>query len=134
MPTAERATAHHILIAEDSPELAALFKHLLTREGYEVSIASTGLEAMELHHQFRSAGTPISLIILDWSMPVMSGLEVANHIRGAGDQVAIVFVTAYHDVVDKSIATQLNAEMWAKPVDVTAFPGNLRRVLSQQPS
>lgn len=79
----------HILLVEDYLPLARLLNLDLAEMGYQVSTCQTGetaLEALELL-------TP-DLVLLDWRLPGMSGLEVCRQFRRAGYNRPILFVTA----------------------------------------
>lgn len=62
----------HILIVEDSPDLQLLLSHLLKSEGYDLSQAENGLEALKL---LKGMSQLPALILLDVMMPVMGGIE-----------------------------------------------------------
>lgn len=79
----------HILLVEDYLPLARLLNLDLAEMGYQVSTYQTGeaaLEALELL-------TP-DLVLLDWRLPGISGLEVCRQFRRAGYSQPILFVTA----------------------------------------
>lgn len=88
-----RAT-FRVLVADDSVEVAGRIVAAL-REELDVEIlgpAHDGAEALAL---FRRAGA--DLIILDFDMPRMTGLDVLRNIRASGSHVIIIIVTAHHD-------------------------------------
>ena len=63
--------SHHILIADDEPNIVVSLEYLLRREGYEVSVARDGDEALAAILRERPA-----LVLLDAMMPKRSGFEV----------------------------------------------------------
>jgi diguanylate cyclase (GGDEF)-like protein len=67
-----------VLAVDDDPAMRRLLERMLTNAGYEVFLASNGLEAMRILNE---VGSP--LVIADWDMPVMDGLELCQHIRTA---------------------------------------------------
>ncbi|BDV41857.1 diguanylate cyclase response regulator [Geotalea uraniireducens] len=71
-----------ILIAEDEPNLRQLLKVCLTAWGYDVIVARNGNEAW----QILQGEDPPRLVILDWVMPGVNGLEVCQRIRAAGQE------------------------------------------------
>lgn len=75
-----------ILIVEDEPEIAQLIQQTLEREAFSCSIASTGLEALELFEQQQP-----DLIILDLMLPGLDGLEVCTRIRQNLHQKILIF-------------------------------------------
>lgn len=80
-----------ILVVEDSPTQALQLQFLLESEGYEVSVAKNGREGLDL-----LAERPFSIVITDWVMPEMDGVELCRAIRDrAGkDYVYLFLVTA----------------------------------------
>lgn len=79
----------HILVAEDDKNTARLMKVLLKHSGYEVFLASNGLDALEIMDRQH-----IDLIVSDVMMPEMDGYEFTEQLRSAGDLTPILMVTA----------------------------------------
>ena len=69
---------HHILIADDEPNIVISLEYLMQREGYAVSVARDGEEAMAAILRDRPA-----LVLLDAMMPKMSGFEVCQALRAS---------------------------------------------------
>jgi DNA-binding response OmpR family regulator len=80
----------HILLVEDEPHLAFNMELNLQAEGYEVTLARDGLEALKLYDD----KGPFSLIILDVMMPGLNGFEVASRIRNQDKATGILMLTA----------------------------------------
>ena len=80
-----------VLIADDEPNIVAALDFLLRKCGYEVQVATTGQEALDLVER----GQP-DLVLLDVMMPAMSGYDVCRAIRasGRGKSIKIVMLTA----------------------------------------
>jgi DNA-binding response OmpR family regulator len=87
----------NILIVEDEIGISNFLKQGLEEEGFSITTASNGAEGLEkaLHSSF-------DLILLDWMMPKMSGLEVCQKIRKTNKTVPILFLTA-KDTVQETI-------------------------------
>jgi len=66
-----------VLVADDDATYQSLLQDLLTKWGFEVLLASDGLEALEV----MAKPDPPQVVILDWEMPEMDGFEVARTIR-----------------------------------------------------
>ncbi len=81
----------HILVVDDEANIREIVSAYLRKEGYQVSEAADGLEAVEIF-----AGTHIDLIVLDLMMPKMTGEEVCAKIR-AKSKVPIIMLTAKVD-------------------------------------
>ena len=69
-----------VLIADDEPNIVTSLEYLMTKSGYEVSIARNGEEALELVESFRP-----DVVLLDVMMPRKSGYEVCQQIRERAD-------------------------------------------------
>lgn len=86
--------AYHILIAEDERDVLALLRDTFTMQGYRVSCARTGPQALE------AAGRGPDLILLDIGLPGLDGMEVCRRIRAHVD-CPILFLTARVEDADK---------------------------------
>jgi DNA-binding response OmpR family regulator len=103
-----------LLLVEDDDDVAEVFIEILSGEGYEVDRAADGEEGL---NSLRTGTTP-SLVLLDWTLPVVSGPEMARTMqRDVGWRgIPIVLLTAGDEAKDKALA--LNA--WGylkKPVE-----------------
>lgn len=85
----------HVLIVEDDPSAARVLRSILEQSGYRVSLAADGPQALRLLDE---EGAP-DLVLLDWMLPGMSGLEVCHRLRTRWDalQLPILIVTAKTD-------------------------------------
>ena len=87
----------HILIIEDEIGIIRFLKQGLEEEGYEVTSASDGAKALELVQKQN-----FDLLLLDWMLPKMTGLEVCKAIREKEIRTPIIFLTA-KDTVQETI-------------------------------
>jgi two-component system response regulator RegX3 len=122
--------ADRILIVEDEESLADSVRYNLEREGYVVSVAPDGPNALA---RFRIE--PPSLVILDLMLPDISGLDVCRAIRAESD-VPIIMVTAKDSEADKVAGLELGADDYVtKPFSmrelVSRVRANLRRAQSR---
>lgn len=110
----------HILLVEDDREIARIIQATLTKEGYFVTWASTGIEGLE---DF-SAGS-YSLVLVDWMMPEMDGLTLIDHIRLQSD-VPIIMISAKSADADKVEGLQGADDYLAKPFSLEELKARVR--------
>lgn len=98
-----------VLIADDEPNIVTALEFLLQRNGYEVSIARNGDEALKLIEQNRP-----DLVLLDVMMPLRSGYEVCQVVRGREDlrHIKIVVLTAKGREADANKGLALGADLY----------------------
>jgi CheY-like chemotaxis protein len=107
LATTLRRDRHVILVVDDDQDLRESLREILEQEGFETIGATNGQEAMEL---LRTEGQPLPhLILLDIMMPVMTGLEVVDHLRKAAPFVStpVIFMTAFRTLVKTDEKTRV---------------------------
>ena len=87
----------HILIVEDEEGIVQFLKQGLEEESYKVSSANNGTEGLELFKKGK-----IDLVLLDWMLPKMTGIQVCQSIREINAKTPIIFLTA-RDTVQETI-------------------------------
>jgi two-component system KDP operon response regulator KdpE len=113
-----------VLVVDDEKPLRDFVRRNLEVRGYEVSVASDGLEAMAVF-----GGARVDLVILDLMMPHQDGLETARRIRETSD-VPILILTALGEETDKIRAFDLGADDYlTKPFGVGELLGRIKAVL-----
>jgi len=85
-----------ILIVDDDQKLLAMLRRTLSYEGFRVVTASDGREALEQVEAQRP-----DVIVLDWLMPGLSGIEVVERLRAAHDETMILMLTARDAIEDR---------------------------------
>ena len=106
-------SANKILIVEDDTPIAELLAYRLKKEGYDVGIAGTGARALQMAN-----GAHPDLVLLDWQLPDMSGLEVCRQITNKL-HIPLIMVTARNMVEDKVLGLEAGADDYiTKPFDV----------------
>jgi len=116
-----------ILVVDDEEGARELFSTILTDEGYEVTLANNGEEALAL---FKN--TPFNLVITDIKMPVMDGLQLLQEIRKIGSKTDVIMVTAYGEVESYLKAMSLGAaEYINKPIRIKELKRIVHKVLTQ---
>ena len=113
-----------ILVVEDEETLSEAIAFLLSKEGFEVSVAATGPEAIA---QFDKSGA--DLILLDLMLPGLSGTEVCRQIR-TKSAVPIIMLTAKDSEIDKVVGLELGADDYVtKPYSSRELIARIRAVL-----
>ncbi|MCW4386130.1 response regulator transcription factor [Salinibacterium sp. SYSU T00001] len=116
-----------ILIVEDERSLSEPLEYLLTKEGYEVTIADDGNAAMDV---FERGG--IDLVLLDLMIPGISGTEVCRRIR-AVSTLPIIMLTAKDSEVDIVVGLELGADDYVtKPYSSRELLARVRAVLRRR--
>jgi len=116
-----------ILVVDDEPDLGAVLATRLRRAGYEVSVASDGLEALELIGR-----APPDLVLLDLRMPRLDGLETLRRLRhdGATARLPVIVMTANAEPADRARALEGGAAAClAKPFEAREVLEQIRLLL-----
>lgn len=113
-----------ILIVEDESSFSEALSFLLSKEGFEVTIAETGRAALE---KFRAQ--TFDLILLDLMIPEVSGIEVCRSIRTTSS-VPIIMLTAKDSEIDKVVGLELGADDYVtKPYSSRELVARIKAVL-----
>jgi len=113
-----------VLIAEDDPVSALALQTLLATQGYEVTHAHDGAEAWNLLQQ-----EMFPLLILDWMMPNMDGLEVCRRVRAhLGEPYrCVVMLTAKQENKDRTAAMHAGVDVFmSKPLNAQEMVARLK--------
>lgn len=112
-----------VLIIDDDPIACDHAKLVLEKAGIAAETVMSGKEAVEMVKLRHARREPYNLIIVDWQMPEMNGIEVSKQIRDViGNESAIIILTAYNwdDIADEAVAAGVDSFI-AKPL----FSGSL---------
>ncbi|HET8561670.1 MAG TPA: response regulator transcription factor [Marmoricola sp.] len=113
-----------VLVVEDEQSYRDPLAYLLRREGFEVSEAATGPEALA---EFERSGADI--VLLDVMLPGLPGTEVCRRIR-ATSSVPVIMVSAKDEEVDKVVGLELGADDYVtKPYSSRELVARIRAVL-----
>jgi DNA-binding response OmpR family regulator len=116
-----------ILIIEDDESISLGLRMNLEAEGYEVRIAEDGETGLE-HIRRRDEG--LDLVILDVMLPRRNGLEVLRVLRGEGNAVPVIVLSARGAEMDKVMGLELGAEDYVtKPFGLAELLARVRAVL-----
>lgn len=115
-----------ILVADDDPTAALLFRAALSGDAFSLEVAADGDEALAMFSQ-----SAFDAVLLDVEMPGMDGLEVCAAIRQRGGPVLpVVLITGRRDEAFLLRVRALAAHHVPKPLDWAALPGMLRNMLA----
>ncbi len=112
--------ATRILVVDDDPRIRTVVRRGLAYEGYRVVEATSGEEGLEKAREHLP-----DLVILDVMMPGIDGLEVTRRLRSAGDEVAILMLTARDEVKDRVEGLETGAD------DYLVKPFNFEELLAR---
>jgi DNA-binding response OmpR family regulator len=123
----------NVLVVEDEVKLAQFIELELKYEGYNVTVASDGLSGLSAARESNP-----DLVILDWMMPGISGLEICRRLRDTGNKVPIIMLTAKDEVSDRVAGLDAGADDYmVKPFSVEELlarvRAHLRRTQEEDP-
>ncbi len=107
-----------VLVVDDDEIALGHAKLVLGKAGILTDTVLTGKEAVEMAKLRHARREPYNLIVIDWQMPEMNGIETAREIRKVtGDESAIIILTAYNwdDILDEALAAGVDCFI-SKPV------------------
>ncbi|MBU5306199.1 response regulator transcription factor [Clostridioides mangenotii] len=108
-----------VLIIEDEENISDLLDYSLSKEGYDVRVASNGKAAFQIIDSYSP-----NLIILDLMLPDISGLDICKEVN-TKSSIPIIMLTAKSDTVDKILGFELGAD------DYITKPFNIREVIAR---
>ena len=120
-----------ILVVDDEPAVRESLRRALELEGYEVELAADGREAL-----YRlEADWPQDAVILDVLMPGIDGLEVCRRVRGSGNRVPVLMLTARDEVENRVAGLDAGADDYVtKPFALEELLARLRALLRRTTS
>ena len=120
--------AQNILVVEDDRLNRELLSKVLRQEGYQVLEACDGDIALKILQVL-----PCDLVITDFLMPMLNGIEFVKQLRSLQPQMPIIFITGYLTAIsDKKIVDEV-AEILAKPFELNVLRSSVRRLLDSTP-
>jgi two-component system OmpR family response regulator len=122
-----------ILVIEDEQKLAKFLELELQYEGYEVIVANDGMTGLTTARESNP-----DLILLDWMLPIVSGLEVCRRLRTSGSKTPIILLTAKDEISDRVAGLDAGADDYiVKPFSIeellARFRAHLRRSNEEDP-
>jgi two-component system phosphate regulon response regulator PhoB len=122
----------NILVVEDEPPLVEVLRYNLEKEGYLVNVAENGAQALSKVHE-----SPPDLVILDWMLPELSGIEVCRQLREDPDsrEVPVIMLTARGEEADRVKGLASGADDYVvKPFSPAELLARVRAVLRRSTS
>ena len=114
-----------ILVVDDDPALRTALDRALKLEGYRVSFAHDGRQALQM-----MTGASQDAVILDLGLPLMDGLEVCRRVRERGDRTPVLMLTARDAVTDRVEGLDAGADDYlVKPFALDELLARLRALL-----
>jgi two-component system, NtrC family, response regulator AtoC len=124
----QSTAAWRVLIADDDASIRSLLKEMLGDEGYEVVEVKTGAEVLRTVPKVEP-----NLVILDFKMPDMDGIEVLRRLGSQGHKVPVLMLTGFGSASTAIEATKLGAfDYVTKPFDVADVLHRVRQVYNYQ--
>lgn len=114
-----------VLIVDDDPDLRRLLVNELSAAGYGCDEAATGEQALAM-----ACGQPADVVVLDWTLPDLSGVEVCRRLRADGIGTPVLMLTARDDVRERVEALDAGANDYlTKPFSLEELLARLRAQL-----
>lgn len=120
----------HILIVDDESNMRRGLRDNLEFEGYEVSEATDGENALQVLKAIKP-----DIIILDVMMPKLSGLDVCKQLRKDGNETPIILLTAKGEEIDKVLGLEMGADDYVqKPFSIRELIARVKAILRRSKS
>lgn len=116
-----------VLVVEDAKELARLIGRELTAAGYRIVVAADGEEALKAHSREKP-----DLVVLDWMLPKLDGLEVLRRIREEA-YTPVLMLTARGEEIDRVMGLEVGADDYlTKPFSTREMLARVRALLRRE--
>src|SRR5690606_17216671 len=113
---------------DDEESIRSALKRYLTGQGFEVSLAGTGEEALEILRRRK-----ITCMLLDVNLPGLSGIDLVPRVMQAEPDIALLMLTAVNDATAAALCMQRGAlDYLTKPIDLDVLSRAIQRALSRR--
>ncbi len=130
LETARSGTESTVLVIDDDPSMRDILAVLGNQHGFAIEFADNGTDGLLLAEQ-----NDIDLILLDLSLPGVTGFDVCRHLRSAGVEVPIIIVSASNDPVDIVVGLEIGADDYVtKPFQLRELAARINAKLRRQRS
>ena len=113
-----------ILVVDDEENIRMLYQEELQEEGYEVVLASNGIEALEA----LAKEGPFDLVTLDIRMPGMDGINTVREIKEKYRDISVILVTAYGEY-KQDFSTWASDAYIVKSADLTELKATIKSII-----
>jgi DNA-binding response OmpR family regulator len=114
-----------ILIVEDDLELGKVVNQALAFENHTTELVSEGIEALQRMQVYE-----YDMVILDWNLPGMEGLEICKRYRASGGQALVLMLTGKGSISDKETGLDAGADDYlTKPFNTRELTARVRALL-----
>ncbi|MBI4369344.1 MAG: response regulator [Elusimicrobia bacterium] len=116
-----------VLVVDDESDFRMVLVHILGRAGYQVVEAKDGVEGFDLAHRERP-----DLVIVDWNMPRMTGIEMCQALRRDPDfeKIAIIMLTVRQLDTDHAEGVHRGADLYlTKPIEPVELLNRIKALL-----
>ena len=123
-----------MIVADDDEEVCRNIVKTMGKAGVETDYATDGETAIRMMRETREAGQPYDLILLDWKMPNLNGLETARLIRqNYPDKIPILLLTAYDWSEIEQEAEEIGVDHFiSKPFFMSTFKEAVKRIMGSR--
>src|SRR3954469_10776993 len=126
----ESKNGHRILVVDDERSIVDAVASALRYEGYQVDEASTGREALSAAERREP-----DLVVLDWMLPDIEGIEVGRRLRAQGFKTAVLFLTAKDATENKVEALRAGDDDYVtKPFSLAEVVARVQAILRRSGS
>ncbi|MDD2233469.1 MAG: response regulator transcription factor [Desulfitobacteriaceae bacterium] len=113
-----------IILVDDEQEILTLVRDYLSREGFSVLTAMNGTKGLQLIEREKP-----DLVLLDWMLPGISGLEICKHLRKTST-IPIIMLTAKSEEIDRVLGLEFGADDYiVKPFSLRELVARIKTVL-----
>ena len=125
-----RAKDMHVLVVDDDPIACEHARLVLDESGVNTDICTDGMEALEMLEICHAKHEPYNLVLLDWKMPEMDGIDVAKEIRKRyNNETTVIILTAYNwdEIMDEALHIGVDSFL-AKPLFASSVIDEFLRI------
>jgi len=131
-PFTDRKFKARVLVAEEDDRIRGLIKTVMQKAGHDVVATATGQETLDL---MRDDSTGFDLMLLDFTMPKVSGTEVYRDIRTRFPELPVIFTSGYaQNQVVEEMSDDPNASFLSKPFTISDLANKVRSMLPETSS